>query len=626
MEDMNRAMARQHRDFRRGLHQQREDFNIMMNQQAEDFETQQRRQLKQYNTTMDRAAEDMAHMADEVLGNIEDVLVKSSKRLTGSAQEQARLALKAFRDLKKDTTPEAVALMQELAEVFGFDYKNPLKGGGGGSSDPYAHGSGYPGSGRGAPQAVSTPYYAGGFGGPSNGMPRAEGGMVPGWTPGRDIYNVHLSGGEAIMRPEWARAVGPQIIDAMNHQAKHGGFAAGGVFWPVPGHRTGTYPGHDGVDINRGSGSDDYGDPIRAFRSGRIVYVGTQRGYGEAIFEATRAGTVVYGHTSSQNVHAGQQVQAGQLIGRVGSTGNSSAPHLHFGIPGGTTAQALALLNGAILGGFAGGDYAALGPRKTLSEVVKDLYPRAEAAAANMKGVHPLFPGDISKVINRFVRRKYRQLDRRFGATGPGILDIGREPSGHLDNEQIVRTGANRMGWEDQWAALRQIVMHESGFNNTAQNPTSTAYGMFQFLDSTWPSYGVKKTSDPWQQTQAGLRYIKERYGDPRGAWRFWKEHNWYGDGAMFDAPNLIGVGERGPEAVIPLNDKGGEFLARSIGLTTSAMGGGINVSNYRIDRSTNFTGPITVQANDPNELLAKLQARQRVRALSRPVLTGSAA
>ena len=40
----------------------------------------------------------------------------------------------------------------------------------------------------------------------------------------------------------------------------------------------------------------------------------------------------------------------------------------------------------------------------------------------------------------------------------------------------------------------------------------------------------------------------------------------------------------------------------------------------------TAFTGPITVQANDPNELIYKLQARQKVMALSRPSLTGSAA
>jgi hypothetical protein len=157
---------------------------------------------------------------------------------------------------------------------------------------------------------------------------------------------------------------------------------------------------------------------------------------------------------------------------------------------------------------------------------------------------------------------------------------------------------------------------------------------MFQFLDSTWGNYGGKKTSDPWLQTQYGLEYIKDRYKDPNGAWNFWKAHNWYGKGSVFTGPQTIGVGENGPEAVIPLNDRGGEFLTkamlgaevRGVGMGSTPMRGGLSVYNTRIDKSTNFTGPITVQANDPNELLNKLQARQRVMALSRPSLTGSAA
>src|SRR5213078_4679023 len=95
--------------------------------------------------------------------------------------------------------------------------------------------------------------------------------------------------------------------------------------------------------------------------------------------------------------------------------------------------------------------------------------------------------GMISKIINRFARKKIRRLQKHHGITGTSTDDLGTAPNENLTNEQIVHTGANRLGWGDQWDSLRQLVMHESGFNNEAQNPTSTAYGMFQFLDSTWP-------------------------------------------------------------------------------------------------------------------------------------------
>lgn len=53
----------------------------------------------------------------------------------------------------------------------------------------------------------------------------ATGGIYPGYTPGRDIGLIGVSGGEAIMRPEWTRAVGPQAIHAMNAAARSGGTA-----------------------------------------------------------------------------------------------------------------------------------------------------------------------------------------------------------------------------------------------------------------------------------------------------------------------------------------------------------------------------------------------------------------
>jgi hypothetical protein len=63
---------------------------------------------------------------------------------------------------------------------------------------------------------------------------------------------------------------------------------------------------------------------------------------------------------------------------------------------------------------------------------------------------------------------------------------------------------------------------------------------------------------------------------------------------------------------------------SRGLGLGSTPIGGGVTVMNYRIDKSTTFSGPITVQANDPNELIAKLQARSRLQALTRPGLAGS--
>lgn len=53
----------------------------------------------------------------------------------------------------------------------------------------------------------------------------ARGGVVPGYTPGKDVALAAVSGGEAIMRPEWVRAVGEDYVHKMNAAARHGGVA-----------------------------------------------------------------------------------------------------------------------------------------------------------------------------------------------------------------------------------------------------------------------------------------------------------------------------------------------------------------------------------------------------------------
>lgn len=86
----------------------------------------------------------------------------------------------------------------------------------------------------------------------------------------------------------------------------------------------------------------------------------------------------------------------------------------------------------------------------------------------------------------------------------------------------------SKYGWgPGEQSALIKLWNQESGWNPNAQNPTSTAYGIAQFLDSTWGPYGPK-TSNASLQIQYGLEYIHSRYGTPTMAWAHEQANNWY--------------------------------------------------------------------------------------------------
>jgi murein DD-endopeptidase MepM/ murein hydrolase activator NlpD len=84
--------------------------------------------------------------------------------------------------------------------------------------------------------------------------------------------------------------------------------------------------GHDGLDFAAASGT-----PVRSVAHGRVVKVRKWRtSYGKHVVIRHRGGKTLSAHLRSVRVHRGQKVRRGQVIGRVGSTGNSSGPHLHF--------------------------------------------------------------------------------------------------------------------------------------------------------------------------------------------------------------------------------------------------------------------------------------------------------
>lgn len=87
---------------------------------------------------------------------------------------------------------------------------------------------------------------------------------------------------------------------------------------------------HGGIDI---AGGGIYGQPIYASRAGTVIVAEkySDRGYGRYVMIDHGDGyQTLYGHCSSVVVSVGQYVKQGQLISHVGSSGNSTGPHLHF--------------------------------------------------------------------------------------------------------------------------------------------------------------------------------------------------------------------------------------------------------------------------------------------------------
>jgi len=79
-----------------------------------------------------------------------------------------------------------------------------------------------------------------------------------------------------------------------------------------------------------------------------------------------------------------------------------------------------------------------------------------------------------------------------------------------------------------QWEYFDLIIQKESSWDNTAQNPTSSAYGYCQRMMSLHTEDSEAYRSNPNEQIRWCITYIQKRYGTPEQAWKFHKINNYY--------------------------------------------------------------------------------------------------
>ncbi|MCH0539026.1 transglycosylase SLT domain-containing protein [Streptomyces sp. MUM 203J] len=112
-----------------------------------------------------------------------------------------------------------------------------------------------------------------------------------------------------------------------------------------------------------------------------------------------------------------------------------------------------------------------------------------------------------------------------LGASG-AVMAVTTPASAAPNPAQAI---AKKMVPANQYQCFSKIVEHESGWDHTARNASSGAYGLVQALPaSKMASAGKDWKTNPATQIKWGLDYMNDRYGSPCGAWDFWQANKWY--------------------------------------------------------------------------------------------------
>jgi septal ring factor EnvC (AmiA/AmiB activator) len=135
-----------------------------------------------------------------------------------------------------------------------------------------------------------------------------------------------------------------------------------------------------------------------------------------------------------------------------------------------------------------------------------------------------------SSELRRLIQQEEAQRAREAAASAPATTPPAAPAPPPSPGTPSVPLVGGRCDLSSTSAAERWIIMHESGGDPTADNPSSTAFGLGQLLLGNRILYLGKDyaTTDCGKQLAAFRTYVRERYGTAERAQAFWQANGWY--------------------------------------------------------------------------------------------------
>lgn len=405
----------------------------------------------------------------------------------------------------------------------------------------------------------------------------ATGGILPGYTPGRDPYTfieprtgmqIGLSGGEAVMRPEATRVLGSSWVDGVNAAARVGGeagvadylygdekkrslggFYSGGVIGSITDWVHKYYPMMTITSTLRNS-NDYHGQGLAVDFSNSTDTTPQMQSAAQNLFSNYGKGLLELIHSPfNHNVKHGKDV--GDGFGFYGAgTMNEHRNHVHVASqqPLGDPKNMVEMVWDGAKAVF-----------RSIRERVTDLFnPIIDKAKGKISGFNA--PGIIGGLPSAFFEKLWGsakdfilgKADEASDYSGAGGTSGSAESWREMAIAAMRRQGFNADDPAQVNAMIAQIQSESGGDPNIGQqivdiNGTGDAagVGLLQIIPGTFASHRDPELPDdrrdPWANMNASLRYYKSRYGTDLTT--MWGQGHGYASGGVIELPKLYDRG-----------------------------------------------------------------------------------